>query len=255
MQINKKGLMFEPLLIIFAVIILSTALYNSVANKTIEKTLGDSSYNILELDKESKLMLELAEKKASYIIYESIVKLGENSGFNTEQLNEKCYFWNDYKIKEKCRLNKEIIKENLKIYIQNSFNEYAKSQDLGLYSVDIKEENNKLLIAFNSPNINLKKENVEFGINNKFTKEINYNLNIYSELYNKFHNLILEKCPDKEISTDEELIINRLTCNDEDKKEAFFTYSNEKFYFQSEKSFLYPKQPVIKFRVPKPQIE
>ena len=244
-KINKKALMFEPLLILFVVITLSAALYNILISEGETANLGKTSLNIINLDKEAKLKLDLAEQAALYNIYNSINKLGENSGYS-EKEKQNCPVW-----KKECPITKEIVKENLKIYLQNSFNDYAKSQELNYYTVDIKEENNKLSFTFNSPNILFKKENIEYTINHKFTKEVDYNLNVYQNLYSKFHAKLLEKCPEEELSIDEELKVEGLTC--EQKEQVLeFKYPQDKFYLgEKEKSSEYPIQPVIKFKITK----
>ena len=242
-KINKKALMFEPVLVLFLIITLSASLYNILISSGATADLGASSLRIIELDKETKSQLELIEQASLYQIYNSIIKLAENSGFNEAQLKEKCLLWDDFKLKEKCHLNKEKIRKNLKIYLQNSFNEYSKLQGLGLYNVEIKEENNKLFFTFNSPNIVFKKENVEFTINHKFTKEIEYDLNIFTDLYLKAN----KNFPDCE-EAKQEIKINNLICKGETLI-LNFEYQQDKFYLgEKEKSLKYPIQPIIKFR-------
>ncbi|MEK6936540.1 MAG: hypothetical protein AABW58_00545 [Nanoarchaeota archaeon] len=245
-MLNKKGFVFEPILVIFAVLILSTGLYNFITNKGIEKNLGDSSFNIVELEKESKLQLGLMEQAALYHVYNSIVKFAENSGFSEYQIKE-CKLWDDFKLNEKCSLNKEKLRENLKIYVQNSFNEYSKLQGLGLYTVDVKEENNKLIFTFNSPNVNFKKENVEFSINHNFKKEVVYDLNFLEDLYKK---AILRPFADCNHAK-EEIKIENLECGEETLALSF-TYVQNKFHFgENENSLEYPAIPIIKFKLSK----
>ncbi len=243
-KINKKALMFEPILLLFVILTLSAAFYNLLISEGETAKLGKTSSSIIILDKESKLQLELIEQASLYHIYNSLVNLAENSGFSEQQIKkEKCRLWDDFKINEKCRLNKEKIKETLKISLQNSFNEYSKSQNLGFYTVNIKEENNKLIFSFNSPNINFKKENVDFTINHKFTKEVEYNLNVYSELYNKASSKTFPNCEEAK----KEIKIEGLTCKEETLI-LLFTLQQDKFYLgEKQKSLEYPVQPVIKF--------
>ena len=113
-NLGKKALMYEPLLVFFAIIILSSALYSIFTSKEIETNLGSSSFNIVELEKESKLKLELAEQASLFHVYGALNKLGENSGYSESQ-KAKCNTWND------CKIEKQKVKENLKVYLQNIY--------------------------------------------------------------------------------------------------------------------------------------
>mgnify|MGYP001611828182 CR=1 FL=1 len=237
-SLGKKALMYEPMLVFFAIIILTSALYSLATAKEIETELGSASFDIISLEEESELKFLLAEQAALYSIYNSLNHLGENAGYSESQ-KEKCRTWND------CKVEKAKVKENLRVYLQNSFNKYALANDLNYYTIDITDEEGRLRFNFYAPNVKFEKDNAEYFLNHKFSKEINYNLDIYEFLYKKTISQIFENCDAVELH------FNNLVCREEDKFLSF-EYVPDKFYL-NEDSFEYPEklQPVIKFRTTK----
>lgn len=250
---NKKAMIMEPALVLVVIIVFSLISTLVLINQGTTATIGQSTSNLIELDREIKLKLDLIEQAALYHIYDSIIELNENGGFSKTQKKQDCKWWSDYKLYEECILTKDKIRHNLKLYLFDSFNAYAKENNLNPYSIDISQEKNKLIVTFTSPNINFKKDNVEFTTTHSFKKEVNYDLEKISELYKKFHNKLLEKCPNTEadLAIDEELEVPNLKCE----AQEFileFEYPQEKFYLNNNpNSFEYPKIPVLKFRLSK----
>ncbi len=249
-KINKKGLVLEPMLVLGVIVVFSIIAFYVLVNKGIEADVGKYPGSLIEFDREVKLKLDLIEESSTYHMYNSIIELNKNSGYNKKLKKEKvCIFWNDYKIFEDCILTKEKIRYNLKNYLQDSFNQYARDNNLNLYSIDLVQEKNKLIFTFHSPNIKFTKGDIEFVIDHKFTKEVTYDLSQISELYAVYHNKILEKCPEPE------KLIAGLECRESDKSDMLeFFYRKEKFYLNNNpNSFEYPIQPVLEFKIPKVQ--
>jgi len=245
-SLNKKAMLFEPLLVLFAILILSASFYYLVIQKNTSITfdnLGKESSKIIEINEEYKLKKSLIEQQADYSILYSIYELGQNSGFNLDQI-KKCKIWND------CKLTKEKIINNLQEYIQKNFNAFVLSQNLKPYNVKLIINSNKIKINILGENIDFGKENINFLVNHNFEKEINYNINKYEELYNKFSKEDrLESCP---IESEKELIENNLFCKDE-KEFLLFEYNQDKLYLNNQNSFEYPEElhPTIKFKIRK----
>ncbi len=250
-KINKKGMFYEPILILFALIILTTSFYNIITNQGKTIDIGKTSADLVNLDKEIKFRLDNIEHSSLYYIYNSIIQLSQNSGYLENQLKE-CVSWNS-----NCKINKDILIKNLKIYLQNNFNELARYQNLNDYTIDIKEQNNKLIFSFTSPNTKIKKENIEYTINHNFQKEVIYDLNKFEELYNNYSKIhSLKNCQDKDPASKEvkEILEPGLTCNEKEDNDQYlyFEYNQDKFYFSNSLNSLeYPIQPVIRFKLNK----
>ncbi len=253
-KIGKKAIMYEPVLVFFVIIILSAAFYNISTSESTNIKISKPAADLIDINEDITLKLDFIEQASFYHIYKSLNELGQNSGYNKAQL-AKCKSWTENT--KNCYLNKEKIIENFKYYLSNYFNDYIKSQNLNLYSINVISENNKLKITFNS-NLKFSKNNIEHYTDHKFSKEVDYDINKYEDLFVKYskEDKFLT-CPDKDqrsMAIDE--LEPGLICLDKGSKDEFlyFEYKNKEFYFNNpDKSFKYPDelQPVIKFKLRK----
>ena len=243
-MLNKKGMLYEVGLVFFVIIILSAALYNILTSKSLTSELGKTSANIIHVDEEARLRLDLIEKSSTYYIYNAVIDLAANSGYNKDQLNS-CKDWNQ---RNECILNEEKLKENLRTYLRSSFNDLTKKEGLNFYDIDLKILDNKIIVNFNANDIKFTNDNVEYITNHKFQKQVTYNLYKIDELFKKFSKEDkLESCPNKETPEDKDLL--EPTCTNE-KDFLSFELKQNKFYLR-ELTLEYPVQPIIKFKIRK----
>src|SRR3989344_1179206 len=237
-SLNKKGMLYEIGLIFFVIIILSAALYNILTSQSLTSQIGKTPADIIRVDKEAQLKLDLIEKASTYYIYNAIIELVSNSGYNKEQLN-LCQDWNKRK---ECILTQDKLKENLRTYLRSSFNDLTKQEKLNFYNIDINILDNKLIIAdFNGQNLKFVNNDVEYTINHKFRKQVVYDLNKITNLYNYFSSQVsLNSCPAKE--SIEPICIE---------ENGFLKFELKQNKFTLKHSLEYPIEPVIKFKLKK----
>ena len=236
-NLNKRGMLYEVGLVLFTIIILSAALYNILTSASLTSQIGNSAANVIQLDKEAQLKLDLIEKASDYYIYNAIIELSSNGGYNKEQVN-LCEDWNK---RPECILTDEKLRENLRTYLRSSFYDLTKKEYLNSYDIELNVLDNKLIIDFNNNDLKFssKDKSVDYTINHKFRKEVIYNLNKITSLYNQFSKQIsLNSCPLKESIEP--------SCT-EDEKFLFFTLKQNKF--KLENSLEYSIEPEIKFKL------
>ena len=241
MKLNKKGLFYEVILVMFTLIILSTSLYFLLISKGVYQGIGKSSANLIEIDNEARLKLSVIEDVASTSTFYSIIELSNNGGFSHEEILFKdCRTWAD------CELTKEKLIKNLHDNIDVNFNNFVKRQGINLYNVALSVDGKNTKVKFSNKKAGFNKNNIIFEVNHEFEKEISYDLDKYLELYEKYRNLNLLKCL--------EFIEDNLVCNEEEES-LLFLYSQDVIFYLDEKSKVeYPLKPVITFRLTKPQI-
>ena len=251
MHLNNKGLFYEVILVFFAVIILSASFFNIITSENTQAKVGKTSLNLMNLDRETKLDLDILEKAAEFNIFNSITALLQNQGFSKEQL-KNCKTWSD---KGECSLSKAKLTNNLKIYLDENLNPIFKKYN-GKIKIETDIKDDKIIVTLTLNNLIFTKDNVEFNLNHKFSKEVTFNLNNIQQLYDKYSTQLIENCPDKDKSNTETITLEAgLTCK-EDKESLNFEYQTQKFYFNNDQNSLeYPKslQPVLKFKVLKVQ--
>ena len=238
-SLNKKGMLYEIGLVFFVIIILSAALYNLLTSQSLTSQIGKTPADIIRVDKEAQLKLDLIEKASTYYIYNAIIDLASNSGYNKEQLN-LCQDWNKRK---ECILTQDKLKENLRTYLRSSFNDLTKQEKLNFYNIDINILDNKLIVVdFNGQNLKFSNNNnVEYTINHKFRKQAVYDLNKIINLYHYFSNQVsLNSCPAKE--SIEPICIE---------ENGFLKFELKQSKFILESSLEYPIEPVINFKLKK----
>ena len=249
-NINKKGMFYEVGLVIFALLVLSTSLYNILTTQSETINIGKTSSNLIALDKESDLKLNLAEQAALFSIYNSIIESSGNSGFSKNEILIGCKFWNRFK--ETCKLDKETLLNNLKDHVERDFNKYALNEKLDIYKIEIKEEKEKLIFTFES-NVKFSKNEIEYKINHKFQKEINYNLkNIISliDIFSKEISIPPDlKCEEFKKDLEE---FKEINCADNNKDYLAFTFEETNLNFNNKLNSLeYPSKPIIRFNLQK----
>lgn len=238
-------MMFEILLVIFAVAVLTASFYNLVISEGLFKeNLGKSSTDLIEIDNEAGVKLFLIEDAALLNTFYSVIELSDNGGFSYEQVNDptnKCKTWAD------CSLTKEKLIKNLQDNIEVNFNGFVKRQEISPYKINILVDGKNIKVKFSNKNADFSKNNIAFEINHEFEKSINYDLDKYLELYEKYKNQKYLACPVAELE-------NNLVCNEEKEFLSFLYNQNIVFYLDEKSKVEYPLKPVITFRLPRPQI-
>ena len=230
---NKKGLeLFAPMIAIFTLVLLSTSIYYLLLQPKMghERIIGEKAFAIFDLEQDSEISKFMREEGLEYASYNALVNFGENSG--------ECKDWS------LCRpdLNKfrEYLKEEYLKILKNLGVRIIEREN---YTIDLKIENNSFVVsASTKERIFFSKEGVFYKIEHKsFNKRINYDLTIYTTLYERYH-IPLEKCQFKE-QLIEDLKV-KIKCDDSG-KEMYIKYE-----VTPEEDLLFVN-PIIKFKVGK----
>lgn len=236
---NKKGLeLFSAMISVFTLIALCFAAYSLIFNPKFsgqERIIGEKAFAIFDLDQQADYQKFLVEEGIKYASYNALAEFGKKGG--------DCGDWS------LCKPNLDKFNDYFKKeYFKVLKNAGVRLEERENYTSNIKVNDNFFVINIEA------KEKAWFSGSGvyywmkyePFSKEIDYDLNIYDELYNKLYTLrankkietlSLEKCPSKE-----ELLVDNIECDD----------SSDKIYIKFEKTQqLMFVNPIIKFKVVK----
>lgn len=239
---NKKGLEILPILIsLFTLICLISAAYYLVIEPKYtgqERITGAEALAVLELEQEYKFREFLMDSELGSASYSALDKFAENGG--------NCEDWS--LCKPDISKFKEIVKEEFLKFIKNI---HVRVVERESYVLDLRLLGDSFIVeAKASEKANFVKEGVTYKEEHKqISKKINFDLNIYNEIYGNLEKLkpanlkkiILTKCPSKEEIVKGSSI--GFKCDD----------SSEENYIKFEiatKDLIFA-HPVIKFKVAK----
>lgn len=229
---NKKGLeMFSTMISVFTLIILVTAGYFLVVGPKIteqERIIGKRAFVVFDFDREARIKKFMFDEGLKYASYSALVKFGEKGG--------DCEDWNS------CKPNINKFKDYVK-------EEYLKVLDnLGIgkviiesFTIDLKLESKYFIVsASNEEKFILAGEGIIYKSDiSSFEKKIDYDLSIYSKLYEKYHER-MEKCPFKKKFFDDLKV--EIECDDSGKEIHINAKVKQQLLFID---------PIIKFKVVK----
>lgn len=176
---NKKADVFEPLMVIFLIILLSFAIKTLVYDKAAERDrtyIGETSLKIAELDNKAKLTTFLIENAARSLYHRALDETAKQGG--------GCEDWS-----EDCELDaKKAFFQNF----NNLFNDYIGKLGIAtdyIYEekegkLEFKSKGNLKFMAVSSGTVS---SGVVYSIPHSFEIDFNYDFNIYTEFHKVFN--------------------------------------------------------------------
>ncbi len=190
---NKKALIFLPLVVIGTLIVLSYAYYSLVLHKvTLRGDVGSLAVEVFEINQDAEEINFYIEKANLYVTYNSIHELGENGGY----YDSKCGNHNEYNFwvnkDENCYPKIDDLKNNFKLIYEENFDNYSLPDRSRLsfkdaYRVNVEDNLNVsvieqkpyyavMLVGFNIGN---------YTMNHSSSAYVNYSFSDYIEIEQK----------------------------------------------------------------------